>query len=385
MHQRQHQDTLSDFNQQVQNTLTAILKKHLPLEVSARTLDEEKFWLILLFASFRRQSIAATCQSLAAVPSGNRMREHLNEQFSRERMSVEQLEERLNRAIVAGLPKAVRRALSRREWEVAIDWTELPYYGQVGEPDQEFVRRSQAKDGTTKFYTFASITLTDNRHRYTLAVTLVKSGEAVIAVVKRLVEALRQLGIRVKLSLWDKAFGVIEVIRYLKKQKISYIIALAQRGGAGGIRQYCRGRKSGYARHRFKSAKSGEVSSEVVVVCKYSKKKYRRKGVRYFCYAVFGIGRMKPSRVFERYRRRFIIESSYRQMHQTRAKTTTKNVLARILLVAIALLIVNCYVLLRQIVRKPSSYGNREKHNALTLEMMIVGLEDHIKKCFGSA
>lgn len=358
------------------------MKDHLPLALPARTLDEEKFWQILLYAGFRRESIEAACRSLDDAPSGNRMREHLNEQFSFERMSIDQLEGRLNQAIEAGLPNRVRCRLSKQKWEAAIDWTELAYYGQVGADNQD-VRRSKARDGTTKFYTFASITLTDRRERFTLAVTLVKSGEAIVEVVKRLLAAPTRLGIELKLSVWDKAFGVIEVMRYLQKQKIPYLIALAQRGGAGGVKQYCTGRKSGYVRHRFKSAKAGKVSSEVVVVCKYSKQKYRKKGVRYFCYAVFRIGRIKPHRVFEWYRRRFIIESSYRQLHQTRARTTSKNVLVRILLVGLAMIVVNCYVLLRQIISQPSNYGKRQKHNVLTLEMLIVGLEEHIKTELG--
>jgi putative transposase len=48
--------------------------------------------------------------------------------------------------------------------------------------------------------------------------------------------------------------------------------------------------------------------------------------------------------VAEEYRHRFGIESSYRIMHQTRAKTTSRDPARRLLLVAIAFLVVNLWV-----------------------------------------
>ena len=54
-----------------------------------------------------------------------------------------------------------------------------------------------------------------------------------------------------------------------------------------------------------------------------------------------------PSRVFELYRQRFGIETSYRQMNQVRARTTSRSPVLRLLLVGLAFILVNLYVSLR--------------------------------------
>lgn len=57
---------------------------------------------------------------------------------------------------------------------------------------------------------------------------------------------------------------------------------------------------------------------------------------------------MSPAQVFELYRQRFSIETSYRQMNQVRARTTTRNPAVRLLLVGLALILFNFYITLRQ-------------------------------------
>jgi IS4 transposase len=53
------------------------------------------------------------------------------------------------------------------------------------------------------------------------------------------------------------------------------------------------------------------------------------------------LGPIEAHQLFELYRRRFRIETSYRQLHQVRARTSSRNPALRLLLVGLALLIVN--------------------------------------------
>lgn len=87
----------------------------------------------------------------------------------------------------------------------------------------------------------------------------------------------------------------------------------------------------------------------MVIACKDSRKRYRKSGLRYFAYAVYGIGGRSPLPVCAAYRRRFSIESGYRQVQQVRARTGTRNHTLRLLLFGIALLLVNLYVQLRNL------------------------------------
>lgn len=102
--------------------------------------------------------------------------------------------------------------------------------------------------------------------------------------------------------------------------------------------------------------------------------------MRYFCYAVNSIGRMKAGQVFSRYRRRFAIESGYRQLHQVQIKTAMKNAVVRMLFIGLVILIVNLYVLLRRMVVTKSEYGSRRRQIKLTLEMVVREIECYIEE-----
>src|SRR5258707_13959775 len=64
-----------------------------------------------------------------------------------------------------------------------------------------------------------------------------------------------------------------------------------------------------------------------------------------------------PKKVLQRYRRRFGIESSYRQLGRLRARTTSRNPALRFFLLGLALLLINVCVHLRSLVnRLPTLY-----------------------------
>lgn len=82
---------------------------------------------------------------------------------------------------------------------------------------------------------------------------------------------------------------------------------------------------------------------------KYSKGRYKRKGASWFAFAVAGLPiSVEPHQVFEMYRHRFGIESSYRQMNQVRAHTTSRNPVIRLLFVGLAFVMFNLYITSRQ-------------------------------------
>jgi len=84
-------------------------------------------------------------------------------------------------------------------------------------------------------------------------------------------------------------------------------------------------------------------------VKRYSKGRYGRHKSKWFAYTVtkLPVG-ILPAQVFELYRQRFGIESSYRQINQVRAQTSTRNPVIRLLLVGLAFVLFNLYISLRQ-------------------------------------
>jgi hypothetical protein len=85
----------------------------------------------------------------------------------------------------------------------------------------------------------------------------------------------------------------------------------------------------------------------------------------------------------ELYRRRFGIETSYRQLHQVRARTSSRNPALRLLLVGLALLIVNLWVLLLRTWVQVTRYGGRVRIVELTLERIADALVDNLKQLLG--
>ena len=84
------------------------------------------------------------------------------------------------------------------------------------------------------------------------------------------------------------------------------------------------------------------------MVKRYSKGRYQRHSSKWFAYAVAVLpDGISPAQVFELYRQRFGIESSYRQMNLTRARTSTRNPAIRLLLVGLAFVLFNLYITLR--------------------------------------
>ena len=388
MNQRRAQHKLLVFNEQVHQAILKIVIEHLPLGISARDLDDEKLWEILCHASIQQSYIESSCRILEDTPSGNTVRAHLIEALGDGDQALEQLEEELNRALQAQLPQAVRRKLQSKAWEAAGDWVDIPYHGKDGEEDQN-VRPNQPKAGTTRFHAYATLAVIRKGKRVTLAVTMVHKGEKMDQIVKRLIAQARRLGARFKCTYWDKAFGAVEVMRYLRACRVPYIIALAQHG-KNGIRRLCVERRSRLARYTF-NTKRKPYQTDVAIACHYAgraskrRPKKKKKGVRYYAYAVYGVGERSASAISAAYRRRFSIESGYRQLHQVRARTRSRHTGLRLLLVGLALLLVNLYILLRASWTIVTCYGSRICRRAVTLDEVATALLEQIQLLLGFA
>ena len=66
-----------------------------------------------------------------------------------------------------------------------------------------------------------------------------------------------------------------------------------------------------------------KVTFQVNIVVKYYRGKYKRKGVKHFAYAVYGMD-IPIKKTFNEYRKRFGIESSYKLMNAGRTNHIQK-------------------------------------------------------------
>jgi len=230
--------------------------------------------------------------------------------------------------------------LPRRALTFAIDLVLIPFYGE--EQNRGDTVRSKARQGTTRFFVYASIYVVLKNKRYTLAVKYVRDGESLEETINFLIKEVREAGFKIKSIYLDREFFTVEVINYLQKQNIPFIIPCVMRGRSGGIRNLLVGKKSYSTKYTMRS-KDDEATFQVNVAVKYSKGKYKRKRVKHFAYAVYGMD-MPVQRTFKEYRKRFGIESSHKLMNAARARTTSKKPALRLLYLGLGFLLMNIWI-----------------------------------------
>ena len=380
---RSSQDTRLTLSQQMRQAIRCILQTHLPFGIEGQELDDQMLWDILLYASVHGISIESACSELAGVPSGNTVRSHLQAGLDPSCFGVYALEEQLNATLQEQLPVSLARRRKRKGWEIGIDLTEIPYHGKSAQIPEE-IRRGLAKSGTTHFHSYATLAIVHNHQRYEVALTFVWADESMDQVVDRLLEQTDHLGLRLRRAYLDKGFCRREVFAVLRQRCLPYLIPIPVKGKSGGIRQLFSGRKSYRSTYTFNANKPQAYTTDVIVIRRYSKGRYGRRGSEWFVYAAYGMDAVPLSQIFDLYRRRFGMESGYRQMHQVRARTTSPSPTLRLLLVGLAFLLYNVYILFRPRAHATRIYGTRVRRLWLTLGRMKRLIQRFLERIWGT-
>lgn len=328
-------------SEQVLKAFMEVVRKNLPLDLQNTRMTAEDLIYALGYANVHRLSIEAACQELQGAPSGNRLREVLVAALP-DRAGMQSM---VNRMFRQQLHPSVWKC--KRDFNIAIDLTLIPYHGQPYEDKKEIVR-SMPKSGTTHFHGYATVSIVRDDRRYVVALRFIEYGEEMANIVRWLIKRLKSLKFRIRRVFLDKGFCSQPVFKVLSQHKLSYVMPIPVRGKSGGVRSLFQG-KSRQTSYTFNSPKHGQYTVQAVVVKRYSKGRYARHKSKWFAYAVTGLpAGILPAQVFELYRQRFGIESSYRQMNQVRARTSTRNPVIRLLLVGLAFVLFNLYISLRQ-------------------------------------
>ena len=238
---------------------------------------------------------------------------------------------------------------------LAIDLTLIPYHGQPAHDAKE-IFRGEPKAGTTHFHAYATAVVLHKGYRYTVALTRVEYGESMKEVVQRLLAIVRRRGIKIRFLLLDKGFFSVEVIRYLRRAGHGFIIPAVVRGRKPkdpktpphGLRALLK-KKNGYYPQTLTSGqtKDKKKTSVSVTICvsnkTYTHEKTGKRRRKKLLYAIWKV-RRNPKEIREIYRKRFGIETSYRQMNEARIKTCPRDPSLRLLFVGIALVLRNVWV-----------------------------------------
>lgn len=315
-----------------------LLREQLSLAVDGYKITTSMVLNVLMKAAVEKRSIEAVCADLTEVVDGNTLREALNQALRVEDLQQHEVE------FNAALAKCIPAEMPRRGLEMVIDLHEEPFYGKSVDL-QAYTCRGEAHDGTTYFWRIATLYVIWRQVRITLALTYVLPRESVLSVVQRLLARREALGFRFKVLYVDKGFCNGQVITYLQKANLPALIACPIRGkaGQGGTRALCKGRKHYRTCYTFTDGTTADLA--VVPTLTHDKKTGKRRR-EWLIYVLIHVD-WSAKKAQQRYRRRFGIESSYRQLGQVRAHTNSRNVALRFFYLALAVLLVNVWTYLR--------------------------------------
>jgi len=328
-------------SRQIHDHAAGILQEHVKLRDHGHKCCLSVLLSVLFFAASRRTSIHDACNRLRRAPTSQAVANALIAMLP----EVTELQRRLNASLAAKLPKG----LKRRRQAVAIDLTLIPYHGKPHR-DQHEVYRGQPKSGTSHFHAYATCYVVRHGYRFTVAMTWVLAGETMEAIVKRLLQQASRVGVKPRLVLLDRGFYSVGVIRYLQAARYPFLMPVAHRGRPSrnpnqGTRAFARWKKSGWSSYTLQDAKQRRKATvEICVSCRNYRGQWKRHGRQTLVYAFWGFRPGSPHWVRETYRKRFGIETTYRQMNQARIRTSTRDPLLRLLYVGIALILRNAWV-----------------------------------------
>ena len=377
-----HTDTLTPG--QVYRFAADFCQPHLDFQAKGKV--TATILLTVLFAAAARiSSISETCRRLTDVPSEETYANALYANL----FCLEQLKGKVNAAFVAHLPRALRRH-RKRPLRVAIDLTLLPYYGKHSLDNLE-IYRSKAKAGTRSFFAYATAYVMLHGQRFTLAVTPVTRSELLKEVLQELLHLVSKAGLKPGLLLLDRGFYSVAIIRYLQQARRPFLMPVVCHGrkadhpkGPSGSNLLKLMKKSGWFSHTLQDPKKKKATVSICVKRTRWKDRHGRKKWDTWVYAYWGITPKRVDWVKQTYRKRFGIETSYRQMNQCRIRTTTKKFNVRFLYVAIGLLLRNLWVWLHHVVLSSPRRGCRRYNwDRLRMKRMLLWLEQVAAEMYG--
>ena len=293
---------------------------------------------LLLLCAAGGQSLSFNAQHCEKAPSDESVRLALH--YNLPDTALVLLE-----ALLAALAALVPARLRRRARPCALDLHQRPFYGDEQTPG---VSGGKRQAGTDYFWCYASLAVLTRGLRFNVGLCPVDRRQSLAAVVQSLVGQARARGVRIGWLLLDRGFYDAQVVRYLQQEGIAFAMPMIRRGDAGqgsGTQRFFRdGCAAGWydyawtARPRQRDPQTGHrrkqpgfAVSVRVCVC-------RPASGKAWVFVAWGIA-WDPDLLARRYRRRFGIETSYRQLGQCLAQTTSKDERVRLLLVGLALLL----------------------------------------------
>lgn len=361
---RTHHCTIADIRRRADLELAQLLPWR-----TAHGLSAEAVVRILWLLATLKASLHALARRFR-FPVGDTS---LRAAIARQLPGPEDLAAAFARRLHALLPRVPKKG-----FVVAIDTHWVGYYGDKAKT--RGVVGGQYKNGTRRFFVYATAVIVERGRRYTLAFAAPTSNRPLDAL-GPLLDQIAESGVRVRMLLLDKAFYAAEVFGRLEDRRLPFVVAVPHRRAA--LRDLWAGGGSRATRTLTTGHRTGRDRVSVRVRLTRVHVRNRDGSADDHVYAYRGLRpRGDLGAACQRvYRSRFGIESSYRQLNQAKARTTSRNRSWRVLLVGLALLFRQVWVLVSGAVRRPkgsvwSAVAALERLRNQLAAALVAGLEE---------
>lgn len=333
---------------QVQDRTLTILRQQLAPRDFSKKCTALTLLTVLLLAACHRASLA---HAAALAPDGTPGYETLRLALHRTLPGYDDLRRRLRRLLAASLPRGLtRRKRLRRRYPLAIDLHAVPYFVRDRTPPPQ-VRRDQKKPGTHHGHVYATAMVLRRGQYYTVALAPYLPGDSLAELVKGLLRQARDNGFAPRYVLLDRGFWSVAVLRYLQQARTPFLLPVIARGkrpdapgGPTGTWAFFAGHQTGHSTYTLQDRKRQKATVRITVQRRNHAGRQGKHGRYAWVYAWWGLELHRVAWVRQKYRRRFAIESSYRQAGQARARTSSRDAKWRLLLVVIAVLLRNVWL-----------------------------------------
>ena len=336
-----------------------------PLSPKAQT-SADAVLDVIVYASSNGLSTEAAVAELRKVhgrdvPSADTVIEYLRW------MPIDQVHEEFlctTAAICEGARKRRLLPPGRAPMSVAIDFHDIPYYGDKTDP---MVVRGKAKMGTRSFYRMATIYVVVRGVRYTLGVVPVHSLDNTDEVVGELLDIAGQW-VRVRLVLLDRGFYSVPVINLLNERGLLYLMPPIRKEGLKKKIKQAWAEGGLMFAHTIRSQEYGSAKTNILLAMSMSPAvRFSEDPMVDFWRKILAFAtNMTPAdaasvaHIPELYRKRFGIEASYRMMKMYRVRTCTKCYRMRYFFFLLSVTLYNLWVYANQVKARVEGAADRE-------------------------
>ncbi|MHA1322918.1 MAG: transposase, partial [Candidatus Helarchaeota archaeon] len=272
---------------------------------------------------------------------------------------VQSIMEKLNAGIFQEAHRHFRRGFWKKAFPVAIDCTDLPFYGKKSTMG---IVGGKKKASTHWHSRFIALTIIQKHVRFTVAVLPVLPFDTTVPLLERLIEKAEQF-IQLKYIEADRGFFTKEVINFFMQRNYKFLMPAVKNDRIKEkIRAFHAGKIAPSFQYQFKKKHSEKENATFTVFvtkaetqkknAQKNQKKTKKRQTLFDLYHVFATNKKLQKRsagalqkVADQYRARWGVETGFKMINCFRIKTTSTNFVIRVFFYLFAVVLYNLWVL----------------------------------------